>query len=222
MAHSVEEMARAAQKLGYEYIGITDHSPSLKIANGQSIADLRTQIKSIDKLNRRLSGFRVLKSAEVDILGDGKLDLPDDVLRELDYTVCSIHSRFGLKREQQTERVLRAMDNRYFTILGHATGRLLLKRPGYELDFERIVAHAKARGCFFELNCSPDRLDVSAENARLVRAAGIGIAISTDSHSVGEFRTIRYGVEQARRAGLEKEDVLNCRSLEAFLKLLAR
>jgi DNA polymerase (family X) len=221
-AHSVEEMARAAQKLGYEYIGITDHSPSLKIANGQSIADLRTQIKSIDKLNRRLSGFRVLKSAEVDILGDGKLDLPDDVLRELDYTVCSIHSRFGLKREQQTERVLRAMDNRYFTILGHATGRLLLKRPGYELDFERIVAHAKARGCFFELNCSPDRLDVSAENARLVRAAGIGIAISTDSHSVGEFRTIRYGVEQARRAGLEKEDVLNCRSLEAFLKLLAR
>jgi DNA polymerase (family X) len=209
-ADSVEDMARAAQKLGYDYIGITDHSPSLKIANGQSVEDLRAQIKSIDKLNRRLSSFRVLKSAEVDILTDGSLDFPDDVLRELDYTVCSIHSRFAMNREQQTERVLRAMDNHFFTILGHATGRLLLRRPGYELDFERIIAHAKARGCFFELNCSPDRLDVSAESARLVRATGIKIAISTDSHSTGEFRTIRYGIEQARRAGLEKTEVLNC------------
>lgn len=219
---SVEDMARAAQKLGYGYIGITDHSPSLKIANGQSIDDLRGQIREIDKLNSRLSNFRVLKSAEVDILGDGALDLPDDVLRELDYTVCSIHSRFAMGREQQTERVMRAMDNRYFTILGHATGRLLLKRPGYELDFERIIAHAKARGCFFELNCSPDRLDVSAENARLVRAAGIKVSISTDSHSTGEYRTIRYGIEQARRAGVESVDVLNCETLDGLLKLLAR
>jgi len=135
---------------------------------------------------------------EVDILADGALDLPDDVLCELDYTVCSIHSRFSMNREQQTERVLRAMDNRYFTILGHATGRLLLKRPGYELDFERIVPHAKSRGRFFELNSSPDRLDLSAENARLVRGAGIQIAISTDSHSSGEYSTIRYGLEQGR------------------------
>lgn len=219
---SLEEMARAARKLGYEYVSITDHSPSLKIANGQSIEDLRAQIKAIDKLNERLSGFRVLKSAEVDILADGALDLPDSVLRHLDYTVCSIHSRFAMNREKQTERVLRAMDNRYFTILGHATGRLLLKRPGYELDFERIIAHAKERGRFFELNCSPDRLDVSAENARLVRAAGIMIAVSTDSHSTGEYRTLRYGIEQARRAGLEKADVLNCQPLDVLLKLLAR
>ena len=219
---SVEEMAGAAQKLGYEYIGITDHSPSLKIANGQSIGDLRAQIKAIDKLNGRLRGMRILKSAEVDILVDGTLDLADEVLRELDYTVCSIHSRFAMNREQQTERVLRAMDNRYFTILGHATGRLLLKRPGYELDFERIIRHAKERGCFFELNSSPDRLDLSAENARLVRAAGIKIAISTDSHSTGEFRTLRYGIEQARRAGLEKADVLNGQPLDKLLELLAR
>lgn len=221
-ADSIEDMASAARRLRYEYVGITDHSPSLKIANGQSVEDLRAQIKSIDKLNRRFSGFRVLKSAEVDILADGSLDFPDDVLRELDYTVCSIHSRFAMNREKQTERVLRAMDNRFFTVLGHATGRLLLKRPGYELDFERIIAHAKARGCFFELNCSPDRLDVSAENARLIRAAGIKIAISTDSHSTGEFHTIRYGIEQARRAGLEKTDVLNCLGLDELLTLLAR
>jgi len=219
---SVREMVEAAQELGYEYIGITDHTPSLKIANGQSIENLREQIREIDTLNERLAGFRVFKSAEVDILADGTLDLPDEVLHELDYTVCSIHSRFAMNREKQTERVLRAMDNPYFTILGHATGRLLLKRPGYELDFERIIRHAKERGLFFELNCSPDRLDVSAENARLVRTAGIHIAISTDSHSTPEFRTIRYGIEQARRAGLEKTDVLNCQPLPAFIKLITR
>jgi DNA polymerase (family 10) len=219
---SMEEMAHAAQELGYEYVGITDHSPSLKIANGQSIEDLRAQIRAIDKFNTRLSGFRVLKSAEVDILVDGSLDLPDDVLRDLDYAVCSIHSRFAMNREKQTERVLRAMDNRYFTILGHATGRLLLKRPGYQLDFERIIEHAKMRGCFFELNSSPDRLDVSAENARFVRASGVKIAISTDSHSSGEYSTMRYGIEQARRAGLEKSDVLNCQPLKVLLKSFAR
>lgn len=219
---SLEEMAQAAQELGYEYVGITDHSPSLKIANGQSVEDLLAQIRAIDKLNERFSGFRVLKSAEVDILADGALDLPDDILRELDYTVCSIHSRFAMNRVKQTERVLRAMDNRYFTFLGHATGRLLLKRSGYELDFERVIKNAKEKGCFFELNSSPDRLDVSAENARLVRAAGVGIAISTDSHSTSEYRTIRYGIEQARRAGLEKSDVLNCRPLNVLLNLFTR
>src|SRR6185437_967418 len=199
-ADSVEDMALAAQQCGYEYVGITDHSPSLKIANGLSIEDLWKQIRAIDKLNPKLGTIRVLKSAEVDILADGSLDYPDELLRELDYTVCSIHSRFGLGKQQQTERILRAMDNHYFTILGHATGRLLLKRPGYELDFERIIEHAKQNGCFFELNCSPDRLDISAENARLVREDGILISISTDSHSTPEYRTIRYGIEQARRA----------------------
>jgi DNA polymerase (family 10) len=114
------------------------------------------------------------------------------------------------------------MDNRYFTILGHATGRLLLKRPGYELDFDRVIEHAKERNCFFELNSSPDRLDVSAENARLVRTAGIGIAISTDSHRTAEYRTIRYGIEQARRAGLGKADVINSQPLKVLLKLFAR
>src|SRR4029079_1504074 len=182
---SIEDMAEAAREKGYEYIGISDHSQSLKIARGVSVEDLWAQIKYIDKLNGRLRGFRVLKSAEVDILADGSLDYPDDLLRELDYTVCSIHSRFGLDRQQQTERILRAMDNRYFHILGHSTGRLLLKRPGYDIDIERIILHAKRNGCFFEINSSPDRLDLSAENARLADKAGVKIAISTDAHSVG-------------------------------------
>ncbi len=219
---SIEEMAEAARERGYEYLGITDHSQSLKIAGGVSVDDLWKQIRLIDKLNSRQKGIRILKSAEVDILADGALDYPDEVLRELDYTVCSIHSRFGLGKEQQTERILRAMDNRRFTILGHATGRLLLKRPGYEIDIDRIVVHAKQNGCFFEINSSPDRLDLSAENARLANVAGVKIAISTDAHSTGEFETIRHGIEQARRAGLEKASVLNCLPLTVLTKLFAR
>jgi DNA polymerase (family X) len=221
-ANSIEQMAIAAQKKGYEYTGITDHSQSLKIAGGVPVRDLWKQIRFIDTLNERIAGVRILKSAEVDILADGSLDYPDELLKELDYTVCSIHSRFGLGKIAQTERVLRAMDNRYFTILGHPTGRKLLKRPGYEIDLERIIAHAKQNGCFFEINSSPDRLDLSTENARRANKAGVKIAISTDAHSMREFATVRCGIEQARRAGLEKTSVLNCMPLAALLRLFKR
>src|SRR4051812_16036239 len=220
--HSIEQMAAAAKARGYEYIGITDHSQSLKIAGGVPAEELWKQIRFIDKLNARLSGIRVLKSSEVDILADGTLDYPDELLRELDYTVCSIHSRFNLDKDLQTERILRAMDNRYFNILGHATGRLLLKRPGYEIDIERIIAHAVQGGCFFEINSSPDRLDLSAENARLARAAGIRIAVSTDAHSTREFGNVAYGIDQARRAGLEKDWVLNCLPWDTLSRLFRR
>lgn len=219
---TLEKMALAGKSRHYKYIGISDHSPSLKIANGLSRERLREQIRAIDKLNGRLKGIRVLKSAEVDILADGSLDYPDEVLRELDYTVCSIHSRFAMGKEAQTERILRAMDNQYFNILGHATGRLLLKRPGYEIDVGRVIEHAKPNKCFLELNCSPDRLDVSAQNARLAHEAGVLIVISTDAHSTGELGTIRYGLEQARRAGLERSSVLNCQGLTGLLKALKR
>ena len=140
-----------------------------------------------------------MKSSEVDILADGSLDYPEEILKELDYTVCSIHSRFGLGRDAQTERLLRAMDNRYFNILGHATGRLLLKRPGYEIDVNRVIEHARANGCFLEINSSPDRLDISADTARHAAAAGVLIAVSTDAHSTGELGLIRCGLDQARR-----------------------
>ena len=221
-SHSIEQMAVAARDFGYEYVGITDHSQSLKIARGVPVADLWQQIRFIDKLNSRLDGIQVLKSAEVDILADGALDYPDDLLKELDYTVCSVHSRFGLGKEEQTERILRAMDNRYFHILGHATGRLLLKRPGYELDIVRVIDHARQNGCFFEINSSPDRLDLSAENARLANAAGVKIAVSTDAHSTREFGTVRYGIDQARRAGLERASVLNCLSWAELAPLFRR
>jgi DNA polymerase (family 10) len=221
-SNSIEQMAMAARDFGYDYIGITDHSQSLKIARGVPAEDLWKQIRFIDELNSRLSGIRVLKSAEVDILAEGELDYPDELLKELDYTVCSVHSRFGLGKQEQTERILRAMDNRFFNILGHATGRLLLKRPGYELDMDRVIRHAKQNGCFFEINSSPDRLDLSAENARRAREGGVKIAVSTDSHSSREFGTVRYGIDQARRAGLEPTSVLNCMPWQSLMPLFRR
>jgi DNA polymerase (family 10) len=209
--HTVEQMAAAARENGYEYLGITDHSQSLKIAQGLSEAELWAQIRHIDRLNDSRGGeTRILKSAEVDILVDGALDYPDALLKELDYTVCSIHSRFGLNKNLQTERIMRAMDNRYFNILGHATGRRLLKRPGYELDFDRMIEHARKNGCFFEINASPERLDLSWQNAAMASQAGVKIAINTDAHSAREFAFLTCGIEQARRAGLDRGSVLNC------------
>jgi DNA polymerase (family X) len=184
--------------------------------------DLWKQIREIDKLNGRLDGIRVLKSAEVDILADGSLDYPDELLKELDYTVCSIHSRFALGKAQQTERILRAMDNRYFTILGHATGRLLLKRPGYEIEIDRVVKHARKNGCFFEINSSPDRLDLSAENASVAGQAGVKIAVNTDAHSTRELDLIKYGIGQARRAGLTPESILNCQTWANLRRIIKR
>ena len=220
--NTIAQMMDAAAARGYEYIGISDHSQSLKIADGLSEEDLRAQIRFIDKLNAGGGRIRVLKSAEVDILADGSLDYCDDLLKELDYTVCSIHSRFGLDRLQQTERILRAMDNRYFNLLGHATGRILLKRPGYEIDIERIVLHARQNGCGFEINSSPDRLDLSAEHARVARDAGVMIAITTDAHSIRDFDLLKYGIGQARRAGLQKESVLNALHWPELKKVFTR
>jgi DNA polymerase (family 10) len=221
-ADTLLAMAEAAQERGYEYIAITDHSQSLKITNGLTEKRLFQQIKAIDKLNAKLKGLTVLKSGEVDILEDGKLDYSDAILKELDLTICSIHSRFALNREQQTNRLLRAMDNPYFNILGHATGRLLLKREGYELDFDKLMQHARSRDCFFEINSSPDRLDLSAERARMAKEQGIKIAINTDAHSTRELRFISAGINQARRGWLGAKDVLNTHSLAALRKLLRK
>jgi DNA polymerase (family 10) len=221
-ANTIREMAEAAKTRGYQYIAITDHSQSLKITNGLSEKRLLQQIKNVDKVNTRLKGIFVLKSAEVDILEDGRLDYSNSVLKELDFTICSIHSRFGLNREQQTERILRAMDNPHFNILGHATGRLLLKREGYELDIDRIIEHAKQAGCHFEINSSPDRLDLSDEHARLAKEQGVKIAVNTDAHSIDELDFISAGINQARRAWLEPKDVLNTVSVAKLRKLFQR
>lgn len=221
-AHTIEAMAAAAHAKRYEYIGITDHSQTLKIARGLSIEDLWGQVRVIDQINAKQQNVRVLKSAEVDILEDGSLDYPDDLLRALDYTICSIHSRFRLDKEAQTERLMRAMDNRYCSIVGHLTGRLLRKRPGYEIDIDRVIDHARATGCVLELNSTPDRLDVSAEHARLAAERGVMIAITTDAHSVRELENTRYGLDQARRAGLSAASVVNSYPWAELQRLLRK
>ncbi|HUP79162.1 MAG TPA: hypothetical protein VM260_11460 [Pirellula sp.] len=164
----------------------------------------------------------MLKSAEVDILGDGSLDYSNAVLKELDLTICSIHSRFALGRREQTDRIMRAMDNRYFNILGHATGRLLLKREGYLLDFDKLITRAAKVGCYFEINANPNRLDLSDGHAKLAKDAGIKIAINTDAHSTRELKFMEAGINQARRAWLSKDDVLNALPLAKLKEQLKR
>lgn len=220
--NTILQMATAAKQRGYKYIAITDHSQSLKITNGLTEKRLREHIRNIDQANEQLKGIRILKSAEVDILEDGRLDYSNSLLKELDFTICSIHSRFSLNKQQQTKRIMKAMDNRYFTILGHATGRLLLKREGYEIDIERILDHAKSVRCFLEINSSPDRLDLSDEHARMAKERGIKIAINTDAHSIRELDFISAGIQQARRAWLELSDVLNALPLPQLKKALLR
>lgn len=219
---TIEEMVSAARAKGYEYLAITDHSKHLAMAHGLKESDLAAQIEYIDRLNETLEGFTVLKGIEVDILEDGSLDLSDSVLKDLDVVVCSVHYRFNLSRDKQTKRVLKAMDNQYFNILAHPTGRLINKREPFEIDIEAIVRGAKERGCILELNSHPVRLDLNETHCRLAKEMGVKISIGSDSHSTGELDFMRFGVGQARRGWLEKGDVINTRSLREVRKLLKR
>lgn len=219
---TIEAMVYAAIEKGYRYLAITDHTKRLAITNGLDEQRLLQQIKKIDKLNGQLNNFTILKGSEVDILEDGSLDLPNWILKELDIRVCSLHSRFNYSKEKQTERILRAMDNPYFNILGHPTGRLLFHRKGYPLDFEKIFQAAKDRGCCMELNAQPARLDLNDELCLMAKQMGIKFAISSDAHSINELNNIRLGINQARRGWLESKDVINTRKVSDLKKLLIR
>ncbi len=220
--NSLEEMVEAARACGYEYLAITDHSKRVTMAHGFDMKRLAQRIKEIDHLNANLSGFTVLKSIEVDILKDGSLDLPDDILKELDLTVCSVHYNFNLPRKEQTERILRAMDNPYFNILAHPSGRLINERNPYDVDMERLMEATRERGCFLELNAHPDRLDLSDVHTKMAKGLGINVAISTDAHRTHDFDYMRFGVGKARRGWLERKDVLNTRSWKEIKPLLKR
>ncbi len=219
---SLEDMANAAKDRGYEYFAVTDHSKRVTMANGLDERRLSEQIKKIDKLNEKFDGFRILKAIEVDILKDGSLDLSDDILKELDVVICSVHYNTNLSGQKQTERVLRAMDNPYFNIMAHPTGWIINEREPYEIDLEKIMEAAKDRGCFLEINAQPDRLDLSDVHARMAKEIRLKLAISTDAHTKTDLETMRFGVYQARRAWLEKDDVLNTRSWTDLKKLLKR
>jgi DNA polymerase (family 10) len=220
--HSLRQMAQAAKKLGYAYLAITDHSKRVVIAHGMDEKRLRRQLDAIDRLNERLKGIRVLKGVEVDLLENGKLDMSDGVLKQLDFTVCAVHSGFRLSREKQTERVIRAMDNPHFNILAHPTGRLINQRAPYEIDMERVMDAALERGCYLELNAQPDRLDLNDVHCRMAKEMGLKLAISTDAHTTSNLGYMRFGVDQGRRGWLEPEDVLNTRTWRELKGLLAR
>jgi DNA polymerase (family 10) len=219
---SIEAMAKAAQAQGYEYIALTDHSRRVAMTHGLDPARLARQGREIDRVNARLHGLTILKGIEVDILKDGRLDLPDASLAKLDVVVASVHSYFDLPREAQTERVIRAMQNRHVSIVGHPTGRLIGEREPYDIDMERVIAAAHALSCRLEINAQPDRLDLNDIHIHAAKQAGVKLAISTDAHAVDAFACIRFGIDQARRGWLTADDVINTRSLADLRKLLKR
>jgi DNA polymerase (family 10) len=220
--NTVREMVEEARSLGYEYLAITDHSPRLGIARGVTWDRLRKEWEEIDRLNEEMSGFKVLKGMEVEILEDGSLDIPVEVARELDLVIGAVHSQFHLSLEKQTTRILKAMEFPYFTFLAHPTGRLLKKRSSYEVDIERIIAFARERGCFLEINGQPMRLDLNDIYAKVAKEAGVLLVISSDAHSKGDLSRIRYGVDQGRRGWLTAKDVVNTRPLPELLTLLKK
>ena len=219
---SITAMAKGAQALGYEYIALTDHSRRVAMAHGLDPARLSRQIREIDRLNKGFRGFSILKGIEVDILKDGRLDLPDSILSQLDVVVASVHSFFDLPRELQTDRIVRAMENCRVSIIGHPTGRLIGQREAYDVDMDRIISAARDLGCTLEINAEPDRLDLNDIQAHAAKSAGVKVAISTDAHSVNAYRYMRFGIDQARRGWLTANDVLNTRSLSDLRALLKR
>ncbi len=217
---TLEAMAQAAKAAGLEYLAITEHSQRLAMARGLDAERLAAQIDEIDRLNDKLRGIRLLKGIEVDILEDGKLDLPDAVLARLDIVVASIHSHFDLPQAKQTRRVLKAMDHKHFTLMGHPTARLLDEREPCELDMPRIIRHARERGCGLELNSQPDRLDLVDTWCKAAKEEGVLVSIDSDAHSVRDFANLRFGIGQARRGWLEAADVLNARPLAELRRLV--
>lgn len=217
---TLEAMAAAAQAAGLEYLAITDHSKYLGVVKGLDERRLRRQMEAIDRMNEKARAIRLLKGIEVDILEDGRLALPDSVLAELDVVVASIHGHFDLGKQKQTARVLRALEHRSLTVLGHPSARLIGERRPIALDMERICAAAKSRPCYLELNCQPQRLDLDDVHCRLSREHGVLISIASDAHGSEQFAFLDYGIVQARRGWLRAKDVLNTRGFKEIGRLL--
>jgi DNA polymerase (family 10) len=219
---SLREMVEAARARGYEYVAITDHTKHATVARGLDEKRLAKQLDEIGKLSEDFDDIRILKSSEVDILADGKLDLSDSMLKRLDVVVAAVHYKFELDAQKQTERMLRAMDNKYVSILAHPSGRLLGEREAYPVDLERVIEGARDRGVALELNSHPARLDLDEVHCKLAKELGVKLVISTDAHSTFGLDTMRFGIGQARRAWLERKDVLNTRPWARLKKAIAR
>ena len=214
---TIADWAAACRAAGYAWVGITDHSKSSPYAGGLATEDVAQQHHEIDQVNASVSGVRVLKGVEADILADGTLDYGPDVLDRFDFVIGSIHSRFGMSEDQMTQRVLTAMDDPHLAILGHPTGRLLLQREPYAIDLAQVLAKAAARGIAVEVNADPHRLDLDWRMVRRARELGVTCSIGADAHSTSGMANVAVGLGIARKGWLEPDQVLNTRDAEAFL-----
>ena len=224
-ANSIEEIAKASIEIGYQYIGISDHTKFLRIEHGLDEKKLAQQRKEIEKLNSRLrqgfggqAKFKILQGAETNILNDGSIDIKDEALKKLDYVIAGIHSNFKMEKGKMTERIIRAMKNPNINILSHPTGRILKRRDEYLCDFDKILRAAKEYNVVLEINSFPERLDLNDQNIRRAKTAGVKMVINTDAHHKDHLRFIEFGIAQARRGWAEKEDIINAHPLEKLLK----
>ena len=220
--NSIEEMAAYAKKKGYEYIGITEHSKLVRVANGLDEKKLLKQVEKIKRANKKVKGIKILSGVEVDILPDGKLDIKDYVLKELDIVIAAIHTRFSMPRKDQTERILRAMDNKYVNALAHPSGRLITTRTPIQVDFDKIFKKAAASNIYLEVNTHGERMDLNDVHCKRAKEIGAKFLISSDAHSLEQLDKLIFGVITARRGWVEKKDVLNTLPLEKIKKALKR
>jgi DNA polymerase (family 10) len=223
-ANSIEEIAQAAIKMGYQYIGVADHTKFLRIEHGLDEKQLARQQKEIDKINSKLKAknlkLKILQGCEANILADGSIDIKDEALKKLDFVIAGIHSNFKMPKEKMTERIIRAMKNPHLDIISHPTGRILKRRDEYEIDFDKILRVAKETGTILEINSYPERLDLKDTNIKKAKEAGVKMVIDTDSHHIDQLRFMEYGIAQARRGWAEKKDIINCWPVEKMLKML--
>jgi len=221
-ANTISELVEAAKRMGYEYLGIADHTKFLRIEHGLDERKLAEQRKEIDKINLGFRvkglGFRILQGCEANILNDGSIDINDEALSKLDYVIAGIHSNFKMPKERMTERIITAMKNPNVDSISHPTGRILKRRDEYQIDFDKILRAAKEFGVILEINSYPERLDLNDQNIRRAKTAGVKMIINTDSHHRDQLRFIEFGIAQARRGWAEKEDIINCWPLEKLLR----
>jgi DNA polymerase (family 10) len=217
---SIETIATVAQQRGYSFIGIADHSQSLRIANGLTEDRVKKKLEEIKKLNKKFSHLRILCGTECDIKSDGTLDYSNQILKQFDFVYAAIHTAFKMEKETMTKRIIKGMDNEHVDFVAHPTGRLIGKRDPYEVDIEQLFDVAKETETMLEINSFPDRLDLNDVHAKMVKDQGVKVVLGTDSHSINHLEFIRFGIATARRGWLEKKDVLNTNPLKTIEKML--
>jgi DNA polymerase (family 10) len=221
---SIREIAAAARELGYEYVGISDHTKFLKIEHGLDEEQLRARNKEIEEINLELKNaghnFTVLKGCEANIMADGSIDVANEVLAEMDYVIAGVHSQFKMAKAEMTQRIITAMENPHVDIISHPTGRLIKKREEYDISLDKILAAARSTGTVLEINAYPERLDLNDLNIRVCKNLGIKMVINTDAHQVDQLRLMPFGIAQARRGWAEKEDIINAWPADKLLQML--